>query len=433
MIEGRIGRRAVVSGLAFSVAGAGGLRMAGPNPASAAASRVTTGAAALAAEDFALLAGQRVGLIVNQTGRVGESHLVDLLHGRIGRRLTAILAPEHGFRGKVEAGERVADGRDARTGVSILSLYGATKSPTSAMLAEVDMLLFDIQDIGVRFYTYISTMGLAMQAAARRGIPFVVLDRPNPLGGDDVSGFVLEPALRSFVGQYAIPIVHGLTVGELAAMIKGERLIEGLEALDLKVVPCRGLTRQMRWPATTLEWVATSPNIPTFLSALAYPGIGIVGETLVNEGRGTPAPFTQLGAPWLDAPRLADDLARAGLPGVRFEATRYTPRSIPEVALNPRFLGQEIGAVRLVITDVAAYRPLEVGIHALALLMRQARDKGAPLLPANPGMLDAIAGTTRLRRLLSGGAAGRDIVLAWRDEVERFRQRRQPYLRYPAR
>ena len=190
---------------------------------------VVTGAERLAAAGFALLDRKRVGLITNQTGRVGADHVADLLSAARGPRLAAIFAPEHGFRGTAEAGAAVEDGRDPRTGVPVLSLYGATRKPTQAMLRDIDVLVLDIQDVGVRFYTYISTMGLAMQAAAARRIPFIVLDRPNPLGGEDVSGFVLEPALTSFVGQYPMPIIHGMTVGEIARMIKGERWLDGLD------------------------------------------------------------------------------------------------------------------------------------------------------------------------------------------------------------
>jgi uncharacterized protein YbbC (DUF1343 family) len=311
----------------------------------------------------------------------------------------------------------------------VLSLYGATRAPTPAMLRDLDLLAFDIQDIGVRFYTYISTMGLAMQAAAARGIPFVVLDRPNPIGGMDVSGFVLDRARVSFVGQYPIPIVHGMTVGELARMIQGERLLPGLERLDLRIEPIENWRRDQRWPTTGLPWVATSPNIPTFTTALAYPGIGMVGEVKVNEGRGTPTPFQQFGAPWLDAPGMAEALNRASLPGVRFEPIRYTPRAIANVAANPRFDGVSISGVRVVITAVATYRPLEVGMHALALVARQARSRGERLLDGT-AMFHAIAGTDRLLALLERGVDGRVIVEAWRDEAARFASQRRPYLLY---
>lgn len=298
------------------------------------------------------------------------------------------------------------------------------------MLRGIDVLVFDIQDIGVRFYTYISTMGLAMQAAAEAGIPFVVLDRPNPLGGDYVSGFVLERRHTSFVGQYPMPIVHGLTVGELARMIVGEKWLGKLDNLDLKVIPLKGWKRSMRWPQSGLDWVATSPNIPTFESALVYPGIGIVGVTTMNEGRGTPTPFSLFGAPWLDARALARTLNARQLPGVRFEPEFYVPRSIPNVALKPRFKGRRVNGVRVVVRDVARYRPLEVGIHVLAALVRQARTKGRTRFFRDLPMFHAIAGTRRLHRMLRTGRSGAAIIKSWRDEVGRFEARRTFYLLY---
>ncbi len=396
----------------------------------AAQSAVTTGAASVAAAKFAAFANKRIGLVTNHTGRVGAQHLVDLMVASPGIRLTAILAPEHGFRGKAEAGAKVASDRDPTTGIPIYSLYGATKAPTTAMLRDVDMLVFDIQDIGARFYTYISTMGLAMQAAARAKIPFVVLDRPNPIGGVDVSGFVLDSKLRSFVGQYPIPIVHGMSVGELARMIKGEGWLPDVETVNLQVVACTGWTRGMRWPSTRLPWVATSPNIPTYESALVYPGIGMVGENQVNEGRGTPSPFSQFGAPWLDAPRIAAGLTSARLPGVRFSAVRYTPISIQDVAINPRFVNQDIAGVRLHVTDANSYRPLEVGMHAIALLAAQAKAVNAPFLPEKLGMFHAIAGTTRLQGMVTRGTSGTDIIASWKDEVTQFVESRRRYLIY---
>ena len=287
---------------------------------------VVVGAEVLLASGFASLAGKRVGLIANQTSLANGSHLADLLKAAPGVRLAAILAPEHGFRGASEAGASVGHAVDEKTGVPVWSLYGRARKPTPAMLRGIDVLVFDVQDIGARFYTYISTLGLAMQAAAAAKIPFVVLDRPNPLGGDDVAGFVLEGSLRSFVGQYPIPIVHGLTVGEIARMIKGEGWLDGLERLDLKIVKMENWQRAMRWPETRLTWVPTSPNIPTFQSALLYPGIGLVGETNVNEGRGTATPFAVFGAPWLQAPRLIERLNRGALAGVRFEAAELCSR-----------------------------------------------------------------------------------------------------------
>jgi uncharacterized protein YbbC (DUF1343 family) len=391
---------------------------------------VVTGAEVFAASHFAAVAGKRVGLITNQTGRVHDAHLADLLHAAAGVTLAAIFAPEHGFRGAVEAGAAIGNDVDAKTGVPIYSLYGDSRQPTAFMLRNVDVMVFDIQDVGARFYTYISTMGLAMQAAAAARIPFIVLDRPNPLGGDDVSGFVLEPALRSFVGQYPIPIVHGMTVGELARMIKGERWLDGLDALDLKVIAMQGWQRSMRWPQTRHAWVATSPNIPSFESALVYPGMGIVGETEISEGRGTPTPFQVFGAPWLDATRLVKELNAKGLSGVRFETTTFTPRSIPAVAQRPRYEGQTIDGAVIVITNAARVEPLEIGIHVLSALFAQAQTRRTAPLLANVKMFHAIAGTKRLYSMLAGGSDASTIVASWQSEVAQFKVRRARYLLY---
>jgi uncharacterized protein YbbC (DUF1343 family) len=410
----------------------GALAAAGPSLSQAPTlpPSVKTGAEVLAASGYAALAGKRIGLITNHTGRVGGEHLADLLTKAPNVKLAAIFAPEHGFRGSVEAGEQVGQEWDAQTGVPVFSLYGASRRPTPRMLRDVDVLVFDIQDIGVRFYTYISTMGLAMQAAAAARVPFLVLDRPNPLGGEYVSGFVLEPALRSFVGQYPIPIVHGLTIGELAGMIKGERWLDGLDSLNLSVIEMQGWKRTMHWPQTLREWIKTSPNIPTFEAALVYPGMGFVGEANVSEGRGTATPFSVFGAPWLNAERIVTQLNALHLPGARFETTTFTTRSIAGAAARPRFQGQRINGTRLVVTDVARIEPLEVGIHVLAAVVAEARAKGVAPLFTNVPMLDRIAGTRRLNRMLANGSSAAAIIAAWEREVIQFKAQRARYLRY---
>ncbi len=393
------------------------------------APQVKSGADVLLARQFDVLAGKRVGLITNHTGLVGDQHLADLLSKAPGVMLAAILAPEHGFRGTVEAGAKVKDGRDEKTGVPVLSLYGTTRKPTPAMLKGLDILVFDIQDIGVRFYTYISTMGLAMQAAAEAGIPLLVLDRPNPLGGEDVSGFVLEKAFVSFVGQFQIPQVHGLTVGELATMIKGEKLLSGLEKLDLRILAMEGWQRTMRWPETGRAWVRTSPNIPTFLTALVYPGVGLIEGIAANEGRGTDTPFLVLGAPWVNAKRLSDRLMAAKLPGVTFSAAEYVPRALQGVANAPKFQGETVRGIAITVGDHKAYRPVETGMHFLAAMAAEARAAATPLFD-DAAMFDKLAGTRRLRTLLQQGASAPDIIKSWADEAAAFRQARRRYLIY---
>jgi uncharacterized protein YbbC (DUF1343 family) len=421
------GQGKLMLGLALAVVG-GLCNM--PAMANVSPRPVLVGAEVLLAGGFASLAGKRVGLIANQTSLANGAHLADLLKAAPAVTLAAILAPEHGFRGASEAGASVGHTIDGKTGVPVRSLYGRTRKPTPSMLRGIDALVFDVQDIGARFYTYISTLGLAMQAAAAAKIPFIVLDRPNPLGGDYVAGFVLEGSLRSFVGLYPIPIVHGLTVGEIARMIKGEGWLEGLQRLDLEIVKMENWQRTMRWPETQLTWVPTSPNIPTFQSALLYPGVGLVGETNVNEGRGTATPFAVFGAPWLQAPRLIERLNRAPLAGVRFEATSYVPASIAGVAKHPRFVGQRVGGVRLIVSDAARVQPLEIGVHVLAALTAEARGSGVRRLFANVGMFHALAGTKRLHRMLLDGREASAIVAAWHNEVEVFKALRTKYLLY---
>lgn len=395
---------------------------------------VRTGAEVLAAEGFERLGGMRVGLVTNHTARVGEAHLADLLAAApgslprpVGVGLAALFAPEHGLRGQEEAGADIRDGVDEATGAPVFSLYGEARAPTPAMLEGLDVLVFDMQDVGARFYTYVSTMGLAMAAAARAGLPFVVLDRPNPLGGEMVSGFVMEEAHASFVGMYPIPIQHGLTVGEMAKMIAGEGWLPGLERLDLRIVEMAGWRRAMRWPETGLPFLPPSPNIPDVETALVYPGTGLIEGTAASDGRGTEAPFLLVGAAWADAPALADTLNARGLAGVRFEAARFTPRSIPGRAASPKGEGAEQQGVRLVVTDAAAFRPVEVGVHVLHALHGQ-RPGGASFF--QPGWLARLAGTERLRRMLERGASPEAIIASWAGEVAAFEQARRPYLLY---
>ncbi len=393
-------------------------------------SRVTTGAEVLAGAGFDRLVGRRVGLITNHTGRVGSERLVDAMARATGVRLTAVLSPEHGLTGAAEAGANVKGGVDAATGIKVLSLYGHAYKPTPEMLADLDVLVFDMQDIGTRFYTYISTMGLAMQAAAAAGLPFLVLDRPNPLGGDLVEGFVLEKAFLSFVGRFEIPIAHGLTMGELALMIKGRRLMSGLAGLDLQVVAMDGWQRGMRWPETGLPWVATSPNIPTFETALAYAGTGLFEATVASEGRGTDQPFLMLGHPDADADRVVAAMGAAGLPGVRFEARQVTPRVIAGVATSPRFKGRPLRAVLIVITDPARYQPVATGMHLLAAFAHALKSKSGGELVVDAKAFNRLAGTDRLRTALARGASGGDLVAAWTAEAAAFGRRRAEFLRY---
>lgn len=395
----------------------------------AAVARVQTGAEMMQRNGFASLEGHRVGLVTNHTAVVGNQHLIDALFDNPKIKLVALFGPEHGLRGEADAGAKVGDSIDARTGVPVYSLYGSNRQPTPKQLEGCDILVYDIQDIGARFYTYISTLGLCMQSAAKAHIPFLILDRPNPLGGQQVSGYIREDKYESFVGQYPVPIQYGLTAGELAQMIQGEKWVPGLEALDLRIEKVKGWRRGDLFPRTGLSWVAPSPNIPDFETALVYPGSCLFEAVYASEGRGTEKPFLTLGAPYLDSAEAAKRLNAAHLPGVVVSAMPFTPRSIKGMSESPRFQDRPLHGIQISVTDPAAVRPVELGIHLVTEFFRQT--KGLDRVRFfNSSWMAKLAGTSRLEADLSVGKSPEHIIASWQFEVEQFRQKREPYLLY---
>ena len=391
--------------------------------------QIMTGAERLVEQDFGVIDGMRVGLITNHTAVVGDRHLADILHEAENVELVALYGPEHGIRGDADAGARIDDMVDEQTGVPVFSLYGQTRKPTPEMLEGLDALIFDIQDIGPRFYTYISTMGLAMEAAAEHDLRFVVLDRINPLGGNLVEGFVLEPGFESFVGQFPIPVTHGMTVGELALMVRGEEFMEGVSALDLHVVEVRGWTRDVLWSDTGMEWIPPSPNIPDFETALVYPGSCYFEATNASEGRGTYEPFLQVGAPWADGEQLATMLNDRNLPGLRFEAVTFTPESIQGMSSRPKLLGEELQGVKYIVDDPHAVVPVAAGMHVLEAFYASVPDEQRDEL-FNRARFGRLGGTDRLYDMLTAGATAEEVIAAWEDEVAAFRELRSLYLIY---
>ncbi|WP_312521460.1 DUF1343 domain-containing protein [Anaerospora sp.] len=303
-----------------------------------------------------LFAGKRVGLITNQTGVNSQlQSTIDVLYEKTD--LVALFSPEHGLRGNAEAGADIAAATDMRTGLPVYSLYGDTKKPTAQMLENIDVLCFDIQDVGTRFYTYMSTMALAMESAKEQNKLFVVFDRPNPIGGLAVEGPVLKPGFESFIGMYPIPIRHGMTIGELALLFNKQFGIE----CNLQVVKLSGWQRNMFWQDTGLPWVMTSPNIPTPETALVYPGTGLLGATTISEGVGTTRPFELVGAAWLNAAAAADRLNERKLPGAYFRPTYFTPRFGRHNGINQ-------GGVQIHVVDKAAYRPVLTAVTILEVM-----------------------------------------------------------------
>ena len=381
---------------------------------------VRPGIQVLLEEGAGALRGRRVGLITNHTGRLPDGTLsIDALHRWDELELAALFAPEHGIRGAAEAGEHVASGTDARTGLPIHSLYGETRTPTPAMLAGLDALLFDIQDIGARFYTYVWTMTLAMEAAGKAGIPFVVLDRPNPIGGTHVQGNGLDyPEQATFVGLYPVPVRHGMTVGEIARWANAEFDL----GADLTVVPAAGWRRAQWYDATGLPWLAPSPNMPTLESATHYPGTCLFEGTNLSVGRGTDRAFQQIGASWLDPRGVLAGLSRYELPGVRIEAVRFTP-------VNPgdgKYGGEEIPGLRLTVTDRATYDPTRTAAALLVEIQRQHGDE----LTWRASHFDRLVGSSEVRERIAAGAPLAEVTRGWAEESAAFAAAREPYLIY---
>lgn len=389
------------------------------NVTAKAAAPVRLGIDVLLDGHVAPLAGRRVGLITNHTGRnaAGES-TIDLLFDHPEIELVALYSPEHGIRGAAEAGEKVASGTDSETGLPIHSLYGEIRKPTPEMLEGVDVLVFDIQDIGTRYYTYVWTMALALEAAAENDIPFVVLDRPNPIGGIQMQGNVLDPEFASFVGLHPVPMRHGLTAGELARWINGGARL----GAELTVIELEGWTRGAWFDETGLPWIAPSPNMPTLESATHYAGTCLFEGTNLSVGRGTEIAFQQIGAPWLDHEALAERLNAYGMPGVHFAAVTFTPE-------NPgdgKFGGEVVRGVRFVATDRDTYDPTHAAVATLVEIQRLHADR----LEWRTGHFDRLAGTAALRERITAGASLDEIVASWDQETADFRQRAEPYLIY---
>ncbi len=392
-----------------------------PAPAPAPQPVVRTGAGVLVDSGFEALAGKRVGLIANHTSTVDGTHLIDLLVEAPDVELVSVFAPEHGVRGNADAGELFNDEIDQATGTPIQSLYGSVRQPTNEMLTNIDVLVYDLQDVGTRTYTYISTMGLAMQSAAAADIEFVVLDRPNPLGNNLLDGFVLDEEQISFIGQYRIPLAYGLTVGELALALKADNLIGGISDLDLNVVTMQGWSPSMLWPETGLDWVAPSPGLPTFNAALAYPGTVLFEATSISYGTGGDYPFQAAAAPWANAEGIAEGMNRLGLPGVTFEPFNFTPTVIPGISPNPKLEGEPVEGVWLNITDRNAFRPVETAVYLLDAFYDQARVVGvSDNFIDRPDTMDLLAGTDRLRRQLDANVDPADIIAAWEAELDGY-------------
>jgi uncharacterized protein YbbC (DUF1343 family)/CubicO group peptidase (beta-lactamase class C family) len=374
--------------------------------------KVLNGIDVLERDNFKQLAGMRIGLVTNHTGRNRAGRqTIDVLNNAPGVKLIALFSPEHGIRGLAD--EKVSDSRDENTGLPIYSLYGETRRPKAEQLKDLDAVVFDIQDIGARFYTYISTLGYLMEEAAKAKLPVFVLDRPNPIGGVDVEGPIADSDKLSFISYHTIPTRHGLTIGELAHLFNKQRKI----GADLRVIKMEGWRRSMWFDETNLMWINPSPNMRSLTEATLYPGIGLLETTNVSVGRGTDTPFEVVGAPWIQGDKLAEYLNQRAIPGVRFVPLRYTPRASV-------FKDEVCGGVNIIITDRSAFRPLLTGIE-MALALRK-------LYPSDwkvDNYLRLLVNADTLERVKRGESA-RDISASWNTGLQEFRKARAEVLLY---
>ncbi len=367
-----------------------------------------------------LFQGKRVGIIANHTSYNSTGkHVVDVLRELPDVRVVALFSPEHGLRGTEEAGAKVDSETDPASGLPVHSLYGKINKPTAAMLADVDVLVFDIQDVGARFYTYLYTMSLAMEAAAENGKRFVVLDRPDPINGVQIEGPILEPAFATFVGLYPIPVRDGLTVGELARMINGEGWLAKSVKADLVVVPMTGWNRRMWYDQTGLPFIKPSPNMPDLETATIYPGLCLLEGTNLSEGRGTTMPFRQFGAPWLNADKLCTRLNDLRLPGIAFATTTFTPTS-------SKHKDQLCRGIKLAVTDRDKLEPFRIGVEIIAAIHALHKDQ----LEWRVAHFDRLCGTDTIRKAILAGSSPEESRTHWQAQCKAFDAIRAKYLLY---
>ncbi len=385
---------------------------------------VLTGIDVLEQENFETVRGKGLGLITNPTGVTRDLRsTVDVLHSRRDFKLLALFGPEHGIRGDVYGGDKVRDGTDPVTGLPEYSLYGQTRKPTADMLRGIDALVYDIQDVGCRSYTFISTMAECMEAAAEHNVEFIVLDRPNPLTGNRIEGNILDPAFRSFVGKFEIPYVYGLTCGELAKLLNEEGMLTNGVKCKLTVVKMKGWRRGMWFDETGLPWVPTSPHVPHSRTAMFYAATGIMGELhVISEGVGYPLPFELAGAPWVSATLFADLLNKRQLPGVHFRPMTFKPYYGPHEKTR-------CGGVQIHITDRDKVNLVAIQFHIMDV-HQKLYEKHLLFGGRRDSMFDKACGTDMVRNMFKEGRSAEEVLKAWDTGAEKFRALHAEYSLY---
>ncbi len=388
--------------------------------------QIINGADLLFSENLSLISGKKVGVVCNHTSLLSDgTHLVDALIEQKDVTVKAIFSPEHGFKGSAEAGEKVDYKNNLYKEVPIISLYGKDRKPSKENLEDVDVLIFDIQDVGARFYTYISTMYYVLEAAGEHNIPVIILDRPNPIGGNYVDGPVLDPNYKSFVGIAEIPIAHGMTVGELATYFVGEKLISSWKNVSLKVIQCQNWKREISNQFYS-KWNSPSPNINSLETALVYPGTCLIEGTNISEGRGTRFPFLQIGAPFFNSEDIIGKLNLLKVEGAEIQPVTFIPEDIEGMATNPKFEGKTCYGVKIKITDTNKFESVKFGVKLLFVLTKLYGSK----IQFNESSFDKLAGSDLLRQQLKNQLLPDKIFASWQKELTKFNKKINQYLLY---
>jgi uncharacterized protein YbbC (DUF1343 family) len=373
-----------------------------------------------------LLKNKKLGIVTNNTAVLSNGvHLVDTLANIKGIHITALFGPEHGIRGDAPAGEKIESGTDPKTGIKVYSLYGKISKPTKEMLADIDLLIFDIQDIGARFYTYISTLYKVLQASAENNIPIIVLDRPNPIGGLYADGPIRKDSLSSFVGIAPIPVTHGMTVGELAKLFAGREYIgKGLKPA-LTVIKTENWKRNKYYDEYEFPWVSPSPNIANVEAELVYPGTCFIEGTNLSEGRGTQLPFLTIGAPFINSKELISELKKLKIKGAEFEAVSFTPVDIPGKAKDAKLKDSLCNGIKIKVTDRKEFQSVKFGIKLICALR-----KLYPSQLSIKAFFDKLTGDGKIKEMILAGEKPENIINYWQGELNDFKKIRKQYLIY---
>lgn len=388
---------------------------------------VLVGADVLISDQYDLIRGKKLAIVTNHTALLSNGiHLVDTLFNRADVTITGLFGPEHGIRGDAPDGLTIQDGFDSKTGLPVYSLYGKIRKPTREMLGEAEIILFDIQDIGARFYTFISTMYYTIEAAAEYNIPILILDRPNPISGKKVEGPIRSDDLKSFVAIAPIPIVHGMTVGELAMMFNEELMIESKTEAKLDVIRMRGWQREYYYDDCNLNWVNPSPNMNSLQTAILYPGMCLIEGINVSEGRGTYMPFLKIGAPYINSDELISELSKMEIEGIEINPVSFSPKSIDKMSVHPKYKNEICNGIELEVIDRNKFESLNFGVILVSVIHKLYPHE----FEFRKNRLDKLFGQTYLKTMISENSDPYDIIDKWHDDVMNFIELRKKYLLY---